>query len=228
MSPSILRIRCPTEYFYLTSSGENSVVLHLQKVLKSRRTPTDVPWISILIFTDSLLKLELDGRAPPLNFLEQVVAEWFDLKGYFVKTNLRFGKSPGGGVRGEMDVIAFHPQTKEFVHVEASTSAASWKRQCAVIERKFNSAGQHYDDMFQFPRESTRLIAISGFGRVAPAWAKERLGESGVTLESVPEFFRKVTAGIQDRPITKGTISETLPLLRAIQFSLHCGIIKKE
>ena len=162
-----------------------------------------------------------------MNFLEQVVAEWFNLKGYFVKTNIRFGKGSHGGVKGEMDVVAFQPQTKEFVHVEASNGAASWEKQCETIERKFKLAGQHYDDMFQFPHESTRLIAISGFGRVAPDWAKERLVESGVTLESVPEFFRKVTADIQDRPITKGTISETLPLLRAIQFVLHCGI-KKE
>ena len=143
-----------------------------------------------------------------------------------MKTNLKFGKMPDGGYKGEMDVIAFHPQTKEFVHVEASTGAVSWENQCETIERKFELAWQHYDDRFQFPKGSTRLIAISGFGRVAPAWAKERLGKSKITLESVPEFFRKVTADIQDRPITKGTISETLPLLRAIQFALHYGIKK--
>ena len=163
-----------------------------------------------------------------MNFLEQVVAEWFNLKGYFVKTNLRFGKNPGGGVRGEMDVIAFHPQTKVFVHVEASTSAASWEIICKDIRKKFELAEQYYEDMFQFPKELTQRIAISGFGYVAPDLAKKRLEKSGVTLESIPEFFRKVTADIQDRPIWKQTIPETLPLLRAIQFALHCGIIKKE
>ena len=168
-------------------------------------------------------------RGFPLNFLEQIVAEWFNLKGYFVKTNLRFGRiRRGGGYKGEMDVIAFHPQTRELVHVEVSTSAAKWENICKTIRRKFESAEQHYDEMFQFPRHSTRRIAIGGFGYVAPAWVKERLGESGVTLESVPEFFRKVTANIQDRPVAKSAIPETLPLLRAIQFVLHFGIEKAE
>ncbi len=161
-----------------------------------------------------------------LNFLEQVVAEWFNFKGYFVKTNIRFGKGSHGGVEGEMDVIAFCPKTKEFVHVEASTSAASWTKQCAAIEKKFDSAGQHYDDMFEFLRSPTRRIAIAGFGRVAPARPKERLGESGIMLESIPELFRKIIADLQDQPVAKGTIPENLTILRSIQIVLHCGIKK--
>ena len=43
-----------------------------------------------------------------MNFLEQVIAEWFSHKGYFVKTNIKFGKLPRGGFAGEMDVVAFH------------------------------------------------------------------------------------------------------------------------
>ena len=53
-----------------------------------------------------------------MNFLEQVVAEWFSYEGYFVKTNIKFGKLPRGGFTGEMDVVAFHPKTRELVHIE--------------------------------------------------------------------------------------------------------------
>ena len=33
-----------------------------------------------------------------MNFLEQVIAEWFSHKGYFVKTNIKFGKLPRGAL----------------------------------------------------------------------------------------------------------------------------------
>ena len=60
-----------------------------------------------------------------MNFLEQVIAEWFSHKGYFVKTNIKFGKLPSGGFAGEVDVVAFHPQTRELVHIEASTDGGA-------------------------------------------------------------------------------------------------------
>lgn len=50
-----------------------------------------------------------------MNFLEQLVAEWYEYKGYFCRTNIRFGETGHDGHIGEMDVVAFHPKTKEFV-----------------------------------------------------------------------------------------------------------------
>ena len=77
-----------------------------------------------------------------MNFLEQVAAEWFSLRGYFVKTNLKFGKLPVGGWAGEMDVLAFHPQIRELVHIETSSDALSWKERCERFRQKFGSSGK--------------------------------------------------------------------------------------
>src|SRR5690349_2182454 len=43
------------------------------------------------------------------NFLEQLVAEWYEFQGYFVRRNVRVGPRAGGGHAGELDVVAFHP-----------------------------------------------------------------------------------------------------------------------
>jgi hypothetical protein len=56
-----------------------------------------------------------------MNFLEELVAEWFAYKGCFVRTNVKFGSKPGrsaGGFAGEMDVVAFEPGRKTVVHLE--------------------------------------------------------------------------------------------------------------
>ncbi len=49
-----------------------------------------------------------------MNFLEQLVAEWYAYKGYFVRTNIKFGKRIRGGYEGEMDVVAFDPKEKGY------------------------------------------------------------------------------------------------------------------
>ena len=47
-----------------------------------------------------------------INFLEQLVAEWYEFQGYFVRRNVRVGERPGGGHDSELDVVAFHPTKK--------------------------------------------------------------------------------------------------------------------
>ena len=157
-----------------------------------------------------------------MNFLEQVAAEWFSLRGYFVKTNLKFGKLPVGGWAGEMDVMAFHPQIRELAHIETSSDALSWKERCERFRQKFDLAEQHYSDLFPFSLDSKRRIAIGGFGYTTPAKVKDTLGER-IEVESVPEFLRKVTAELRKRHPSKQAIPENLPLLRAMQFVLHWG-----
>ena len=157
-----------------------------------------------------------------MNFLEQVIAEWFSYEGYFVKTNIKFGKLPRGGFTGEMDVVAFHPQTRELVHIETSTDALSWEDRCKRFKQKFESAELHYRDSFQFPFDPIRRIAIVGFGHTVPDEVKNMLGER-IGVESVREFFRNVAAELRGRDPSKQAISENLPLLRAMQFVLHLG-----
>jgi hypothetical protein len=40
------------------------------------------------------------------NFLEEIVAEWYEYKGYIVKRNERVGRRKPGGHEGELDIVA--------------------------------------------------------------------------------------------------------------------------
>ena len=50
-----------------------------------------------------------------MNFLEQLVAEWYEFNGYFVRRNVKVGPRAKGGHDGELDVVAFHPGRKSLV-----------------------------------------------------------------------------------------------------------------
>ena len=52
------------------------------------------------------------------NYLEQLVAEWYEYQGYFIRRNVMVGKLPGGGYEGELDIVAFHPEKKHLLHIE--------------------------------------------------------------------------------------------------------------
>lgn len=43
------------------------------------------------------------------NFLEQLVAEWYEYRGYFVRRNVLVGRRSQGGQDGELDIVAFNP-----------------------------------------------------------------------------------------------------------------------
>src|SRR5713101_5580816 len=62
----------------------------------------------------------------PINFLEQLVAEWYEYRGFFVRRNIHVGKRTAGGHEGELDVVAFHPVEKRLVQIETSMDAGSW------------------------------------------------------------------------------------------------------
>lgn len=154
-----------------------------------------------------------------MNFLEQLVAEWFTLQGYFVQTNLKFGKRGKGGWTGEIDVAAFNPSSRELVHVETSMDADRWEQRRERFARKFTSASRYLQHLFSFEITRVRRVAIVGFSFTSRPRA---LGE-GVEDKSLAQFVREVSEGLRERHPLKSAIPETLPLLRAMQFAIHWG-----
>ena len=60
-----------------------------------------------------------------VNHLEQLVAEWYEYQGYFVRKNVLVGKRAKGGYECELDIVAFNPATKKLVHIEPSLDAGT-------------------------------------------------------------------------------------------------------
>jgi hypothetical protein len=92
------------------------------------------------------------------NFLEQLIAEWYELQGYFIRKNVLVGKRDRGGYECELDVVAFHPSKRHLVHIEASMDASSW----AERERRFDKKSMPEENIFPFFSMSLtfRLILI--------------------------------------------------------------------
>lgn len=149
-----------------------------------------------------------------MNFLEQLAAEWYEHNGYFCRTNIKFGETGHGGHVGEMDVVAYHPITKEFIHIETSTDALSWSEKKLIFERKFETAKPHYKQVFQLHHKKIKQLAITGFS--SPR-VKQNFGK--IEIELVPCFIQRITNALKDQDPTKKAIPESYPLLRAIQFS---------
>ena len=63
-----------------------------------------------------------------MNHLEQLISEWLEFKGFFVRRNVKVGKLQHGGHAGELDVVAYHPDTKCVLHIEPSIDSYDWAK----------------------------------------------------------------------------------------------------
>lgn len=154
-----------------------------------------------------------------MNFLEELASEWYEYNGYFCRTNIRFGETGHGGHLGEMDVIAYHPKTKEFIHLECSSDSWSWDKKCEVFRKKFNNANRYYEKEFPFEKSDIKKIAITGYSKPRINAGNKLNFGSGIQVILVPDFVASVAQKISKLdPWTTGIHESTYPLLRAIQY----------
>ncbi len=151
-----------------------------------------------------------------VNFLEQLVAEWYEYQGYFIRRNVRVGKRQQGGYECELDVVAFHPETKHLVHIEPSTDAASWKAREQRYKKKFDAGRKYIPSMFpgllpssSVPEQIALLVFTSKFREKVLGGG--RTVHVSVLLEEIMSHFVKFS-------MTKAQVPEQFPVLRTLQF----------
>lgn len=149
------------------------------------------------------------------NFLEKLIAEWYELQGYFIRKNVLVGKRSKGGHECELDVIAFHPSKRHLVQIEASMDASSWSERERRFKKKFDAGKKHIPNLFNgldIPTEIDQiavLVFASKQNRDTLAGGKLILGN---------ELLEEIFADLQHRSIYSKTIPEQFPILRALQF----------
>ncbi len=149
------------------------------------------------------------------NYLEQLVAEWYEYQGYFIRRNVRVGKLPKGGYEGELDIVAFHPEKKHLVHIEPTHDASSWAKREERFEKKFSAGRKYIPELFKgldIPDEIEQ-VCLLGFGSNVnhPYLA-------GGKVVMVSEFLSEVMKGIGESSMHSKTMSENHPILRTLQF----------
>ncbi|HEY4092164.1 MAG TPA: hypothetical protein VGN46_11655 [Luteibacter sp.] len=151
-----------------------------------------------------------------MNHLEQLVAEWYEFRGYFVRRNVQVGRRPNGGYDCELDVVAFCPTRQHLVHLEPSMDAHTWAVRELRYAKKFEAGRRHIPSLFGslvLP-ESIEQIAVLGFASNANIKTL-----AGGRIQTTAELLAEITHEIGSRKIASAAVPEQYPLLRTIQFA---------
>ena len=150
------------------------------------------------------------------NHLESLVAEWYELRGYFIRRNVKVGKRPEGGYECELDVVGFHPELRSLVQIEPSLDAHPWPVREARYKKKFDAGREYVPGLFPgmaIPKEIDQIaLFVYGGGN-----SRERIAGGRVVF--IRDFMEDIRAGIRHRKVAKAAIPERLPLLRTLQFA---------
>ncbi|QDT70968.1 hypothetical protein [Lacipirellula limnantheis] len=148
------------------------------------------------------------------NFLEQLVREWYEYQGYFVRQNVNVGKRANGGYECELDIVAFHPKKSHLVHVEPSMDTNSWAEREKRYQRKFAAGKKYIGAVLEGIEVPDKIdqIALLVF-----ASKKNRQTLGGGRLMIVDELLHTIMAGIAHCNLSSSAIPEQLPILRTLQ-----------
>lgn len=148
-----------------------------------------------------------------MNHLEKLTRQYYEWKGYLVKGNVKVGRLSHGGWGGELDIVAYNPQTDHLIHIEPSIDAHSWAKREERFEKKFRYGREFvYKDVFpwlspEIPLEQIAMLITSS--------RKELCGGKVISID---EFIKQVKEEITALGImAKNAIPEEFDLLRTIQ-----------
>ncbi len=129
-----------------------------------------------------------------MNHLEQLVAEWLQYNGYFVRVSVQVGPRDKGGYEGELDVVGFSPTRKHFLHVECSLDANSWAVRRVRFARKFECGQIHSKEIFaglEVPDKPEQVAVIQFAGTTV----REVGGGRVITAR---ELIHEIQAGLKE------------------------------
>jgi len=160
------------------------------------------------------------------NFLEELVAEWLEYKGYIVKRNERVGRRAKGGHEGELDVVAFNPKSNHLIHYETSTDADSWAGRESRFEKKFAAGVKHINALFgglTLP-ETIEKKAIFAFGS-----DRNHKTVGGGQVQLAEDFIVEVLCELKNTSFLSHAVPEKYPILRVLQMiTQHKGKVVEE
>jgi len=150
-----------------------------------------------------------------MNHLEQLVAEWYEWRGYFVRRNVQVGKLSKGGYECELDVVAYCPSRQHLVHVEPSMDSHTWAVREQRYQKKFDAGKRYIPALFGGMALPAAIdhIAVLGYASTA-----RRTTLGGGRIITTAQLLTEITKDIAPRTIQSAAVPEQYPLLRTVQF----------
>ena len=149
------------------------------------------------------------------NYLEQLLAEWYEYQGYFIRRNVWVGKREKGGYECELDIVAFHPGKKHLLQVEPSSDADSWARREERYARKFLAGRKYIPGLFRDFEAQSPIDQIAVF---VFASKQNRQSLAGGRIVLASEILVDILKELRSSSILSSAISEQYPILRTLQF----------
>ena len=150
-----------------------------------------------------------------MNHLEQLVSEWLQYRGYFVRTSVPVGPRPRGGFEGELDVVAINLANKHLLHVECSLDALSKAARQERFASKFERGRRYAREVFQgaaVPDKLEQVVVLQFASGVDREFG-------GARLVIVRELVHEIIDGLRDTSPASKAVSSNLPLLRTLQLA---------
>ena len=148
------------------------------------------------------------------NYLEQLIAQWYEFQGFFVRQNVLVGKRLKGGYECELDIVAYHPSNQKLVHIEPSMDADSWANRERRFKKKFEAGEKYIPTLFEgftLPDEIEQLAVLVFASKVT----HQEIGGGRIVL--IQEILSDIFHALRDQKIASNAIPEHLPIIRSFQ-----------
>lgn len=149
------------------------------------------------------------------NYLEQLAAEWYEYRGYFVRRHVLVGPKAGGGHEAELTVIAVNLERGEVVQVEPSMDAHSWEKREQRYKARFEAGRQFIPGLIGGAGEAYDLIQIALIG-LGSSTNHPTLGGAGVL--SLSDFLVEILGQLRTGAGDTMPVPQQYPILRTLQF----------
>ncbi|HEV2150447.1 MAG TPA: hypothetical protein VGR37_23810 [Longimicrobiaceae bacterium] len=150
------------------------------------------------------------------NHLEQLVAEWYEYQGYFLRRNVKVGRRAKGGYEGELDIVAFHPDKRHLLHIETSLDAQAWHKRETRFAKKFELGRHFIPSLFSGLSIPAEIEPVAVLLFAAKVGGRTSLG--GGRLVLVGELLQEIFSELAPVSILSNMVDEQKPLLRTLHF----------
>ncbi|MFZ0334303.1 MAG: hypothetical protein WAN10_19165 [Candidatus Acidiferrales bacterium] len=120
-----------------------------------------------------------------------------------------------GGYECELDIVAFHPETKDLVQIEPSLDSDSWAKREERYRKKFEAGQKYIPELFMQLEPTAELRQIALF--VYAGEGRPTVGGGRVML--IKDLMSQILENIRTRRVNAAAIPEQYPLLRTLQFA---------
>ena len=148
-----------------------------------------------------------------MNYLEELISEWYEYNGYFLMRNIMVERRKNGGYDSEIDIIAFCPREKVVKHIETSSDSRSWKKRNERFATKFELGEKKIKELF----EGIEINQIIQKEVILLSNNKKHETLGGAELKLVSEYLKEIYDSLKKKKINQERVSEQFPLLRTIQ-----------